>query len=84
MGSVTKRVYESGTVRYRVQLKKNQKGSFSITFDDYEAACDWLEEHEPKFRADPEKYFKWRDSLANKYRRQKQRIVDHIVLPRLK
>lgn len=85
MGSISKRIYEkTGTVRYRVQLKKNGRGSLSITFDDYEAACDWLQANEKDFREDPEYYFEWRDSLINEYRRDKVKVKDHIVFPLLK
>lgn len=84
MGSISKRVYEkTGTIRYRVQLKKKGSGSLSITFDEYESACDWLDKHDKAFREDPEYYFAWRESLLNEYRRGKIKVKDHIILPRL-
>lgn len=84
MGSISKRVYEkTGTVTYRVQLKRKRKGSFSITFDEYEAACDWLEANEKDFRENPDYYFKWRDSLINDHRRDKVRVKNHIITPKL-
>lgn len=83
MGSISKRTYDNGVVRYRVQLKKFGKGSISITFDDYDAACDWLDKHDAAFRENPEYYFEWREKLISECRRKQMKVLDHIVCPRL-
>ncbi len=85
MGSISKRVWEpTGTITYRVQLKRKGMGSLSLTFDDYEAACGWLETNEKEFREDPEYYFEWRDSLLAEFRRKKVKVLDHIIFPKLR
>lgn len=84
MGSISKRVYEkTGTITYRVQLKRKGMGSLSITFDDYEAACDWLQANEKDFREDPEYYFEWRESLINEHRRDKIKVKNNIITPKM-
>lgn len=84
MGCITKRSHPNGRITYRVHLKRHRKGHFSITFDDYDAACDWLKEHEQNFRENPDFYFKWRENLADEYRRKEVRVLNHILLPKLK
>lgn len=82
MGSIIKRVYPSGTITYRVQLSSYKKGSFSLTFDDYEAACDWLDKHEERFKKDPNFYFQWRLELIKKYRREDVKVLNNILKPK--
>lgn len=59
MGSIQERKCLHGS-SFRVRLRRQHYQEFTITFDDYETACDWLMKNEQKFYENPEKYFNWK------------------------
>lgn len=80
--SISKREGKSGT-RYRVTCRSKGHPLFSLTFDDYEAACHFIEEKEGEFTKNPEKFFAWRAALRAEMRRKGVKVQNHIRAPRL-
>lgn len=83
MVSVTVRT-DKQTYSVRVVVKVKRKHIFSLTFDDWDAAVDWAEEHEERVLADPEWYMNWKAGLAKQMRRSNLKVKDHIIRPRVK
>lgn len=79
MASVYKRVYESGTVVFRVILRKKGLKSFSLTFDDWDVACKWVIENEEEYYKDPQDYANWLKEEYRLMRQMKVRVRNNIL-----
>lgn len=84
MGAISKRTNNNGEIRYRATVQLGGLPRFSLSFDDYDEACKWLEENEHQFRRDPGKYFAWREELRLRMRRDGVMKEGGIIRPRLK
>ena len=80
--SITKRATKSG-MNFRVRYRSKNIPMFSITFDDYDAACRFIEEKEGEFTQNPEKFFIWRATLRTEMRRKGIKVENNIIAPRL-
>ncbi len=84
MASIRARKLTSGEMNWRIRIEAEKYPYFGLTFDDYEAACDWLKEHEQKYYENPEKYILWRMELLHMMRKKRLQVKDHIVRPRIR
>lgn len=84
MGSIEERKHPSGRITYKVYLRKRGIPSFTLTFDDIDVACDWMEENEAKYYKDPDKYIKWREDLYYQMNRSLKRTSKHILKPEMR
>lgn len=82
MASLTERKHSSGRVTWRVVLRRKGIRTFSLTFDDIDTACDWIEKNEQLFYQNPDKYFKWRDEQVYSMQRKREYVRNHIVRPK--
>lgn len=78
MSSVFERKHPSGRVSIRVLLRRKGYPSFSLSFDNWDSACDWVEENEEKYFQNPERYHKWRNQHDNISRRKKKNVFENI------
>ena len=71
MGSIAIRKHASGTETYRVFLTKKGYKRFTLSFKNYDEACQWLEENELEFVKDPNRFYKWKEDEYLRIRREK-------------
>jgi len=79
MATIFERKYNSGTIIVRVMLRKKGSPPFCLSFQDWDAACDWLENNEEKFYKDPAKYFLWREKENEKMRRNRLKVYQGMI-----
>ncbi len=79
MAAINERKYPSGRIVYRVIVNYKDIPRFTLTFDDYDAAVDWVEKHEDEYLMNPEKYMKDQDDMFLMMRRNKLLVYKHIV-----
>ena len=84
MGSICKRVYNSGTVAYRIRIRAPNYPHFSLTFDDYDKACEFLDDFEAEFMKDPQRFFDWRDKQYRQMRKDGVYSVAGLIRGRIK
>ena len=84
MGSIISIVRVAGNEVYRIRLKRKDSEVFSLSFNDYGRACDWIEQNEKKFFETPEVYFQWRADLVRLMRRNREKVHDGIIRPKLR
>lgn len=84
MAGIFERKTASGNIKVRVVLRHKGFPRFNLTFDDWYAACLWVERHEDAYHEDPESYFRWRQSNYSEMRRNRERVRDHIAVPRFR
>ena len=83
MATVYERKSLKGISTYRVTLRRRGCETFNLTFDDWKAACEWVEEHEESFFKDPQKYFEWKEVHHNAMRRERRTVRSNILRSRL-
>jgi hypothetical protein len=84
MGGIDTRVLKNGVIRYRVRIRHKGLPFFSMTFDDYGAACEWLESLESEYALYWEVCHKNKASLMKEMRRNQLKVHQHIVKTRQK
>lgn len=82
MASICVRNYVNGKESVRVVLRKKGYPTFSISFDDWKSACDWVKINEIKYYQNPLWYFEWRIDLFYKMKKEKKTALDHIIRPK--
>jgi hypothetical protein len=68
--------------RYRVKFRIKGLKFFCLTFDDYDAACEWAKKHEKSYLIDPEYYHAWKIELFLKMQKKKLMVLNHITRPK--
>jgi len=68
MATITKRVYQSGYVVYRMRIRRKGVPVFCMTFESREEAESWILTHEILYMSNPKKYIE---------RMNKLRLIHH-------
>ena len=84
MACITERQRKDGTSAYRVRFRVRGVPEFTLTFDDWDEACDWVEKNELEFVKDPDKFFKWREENYRVMRRERQYIRSHVIRSKIR
>ncbi len=84
MAAIWERKHESGRSTFRIRFKKKGIPEFSLTFDDWDVACEWVERNELSFYADPDKFFKWREENEIQMRRDRVKSKSNILRRKFK
>ncbi len=82
MASIDKRILKDGTPYYRINIRVKGCPSFSLTFQEREAACDWIETHEYEFIKNPKKYLDWKKNEYNRMKRAGIKRLDGLFCPK--
>lgn len=84
MASITERIYKSGKTAYRVRIRLKGLPGFCLTFDDWDEACQWVEQNEDLFIKDPLKYLKWKQVNHTRMIRERHTVHSHIVRTKIR
>jgi hypothetical protein len=79
MATILERVRKNGESTWKVAIRRECRPHFYLTFDNFDAACDWVEKNEKKYILNPEEYFAWRDDLMNLMIRKQVKSWKHVV-----
>jgi uncharacterized protein YeaO (DUF488 family) len=76
MAGIKMRLLQDGTPRWRVSIIRRGIRPFSMTFDEYADAVQWVAENEEAYIHNPEKYHRFREDtrevLKKAYRRARK------------
>lgn len=79
MATIIERERKNGEKTWKVAIRRENKPHFYLTFDDLQAACEWVENNEKKYILDPDSYFAWREDFMNLMIRKQVKSWKHIV-----
>jgi hypothetical protein len=79
MAGIRERKNKNGKSTFQVRLRIRKTPTFTINFDKWVDACNWVEKHENLFVENPESYFKWRESIYKTMRQNKQEVNESII-----
>lgn len=84
MASIYEVKYKSGKIVTRVQFRSSTAPSFSLNFDDWEAACEWVEANEEKYYLNPSHYLHWKRKINLKMKKENKEIYLHMYRSKVK
>lgn len=79
MATINERERKNGDSTWKVAIRRKNVPEFYITFDNFRAACDWVEANEKKYMRNPAEYFAWRQDLMNEMIRKRVKSLQHVV-----